>query len=148
MILTLYKTDDADNVINKVLTNATPVTIRLKASTDVVSPSLLLAGGVGLDLQQFNYCHIDALNRYYFIQDIDAVNNRMFRLQCVCDVVETYKADIFTSNARFMRNIQTGDYLDATLQKEINSSATIYESDVGFTGTPTMVLTTVGKKGN
>lgn len=140
MILTLYKTNDGANVINKTLTDPLQLNIVLKGNTDIVNPVLLLKG----NFKGYNYAFIDGVNRYYNVVDITAYNNSVDQLTLECDVLETYKADILNSNARFMRNIKTGDYIQSDLDSSVFTKVTKSLSNRGFTGLPNMILTTVG----
>lgn len=145
MLLTLYKTKDGDNVINKALTDPYELEIRLKAETDIINPMFMLSNVVGIDYQDYNYCYIPYLKRYYFIDSISSVNARIFKLQLSCDVLESYKNDILSSKARLRRNIKNGDYVNVSLDSSIVSSVSIHNSDKGFTGLDnSIILTTMG----
>lgn len=61
-----------------------------------------------------------------------------------CDVIETYKADILASNARFMRKIKTGDYINSNIDYSLYKNITKTESNKGFEGDSTMILTSIG----
>lgn len=144
MLLTLYSTKSDSNVINKTLENALNIDITVRNNFDVINPELLLSKITGVNFQDYNYCHIPELNRYYFITSINAVNGDIYRLECECDVLESYKADILLSNARFTRKIKNGDYVKGNLDFKINADIVKYESDKGFSGGKTLILTTVG----
>lgn len=120
MLLTLYKTNDAVNVINKVLSDPTDFNINLKGDTDIVNPSLIMARLAGVDYKDYNYAHILELGRFYFIQGVTAINASLYRLDLVCDVLETYKAEIMDSKASIMRGVKSGDYV-GSFETSINS---------------------------
>lgn len=144
MLLTLYKTKDAANVLNKVLTEPKTVDINVRSDFDVINPVLFLMNEAGFNVRDYNYCEIPELNRKYFINEVTAVNNVVFRVDCECDVLETYKNDVLNSKARLKRNIKTGDYLDASLDMNVNKVSSTFESNKGFEGEPSLILTTVG----
>jgi len=144
MLLTLYRTKSDFNVINKTLENALNIDITVRNDFDIINPELKLKKITGIEFQDYNYCYIPDLNRYYFIQSITAINNDVFSFICECDVLESYKTDILTSNARFTRQIKVGDYIESGLDYKIDADVTTYESDNGFSGERTMILTTVG----
>ncbi len=145
MLLTLFKNSDGDNVINKTLNEPYDLQIRLKAETDVINPMFMLSNVEGVDYQDYNYCHIPFLKRYYFIDSLSSVNARMWKLQLTCDVLESYKTDILASNARLRRNIRNGDYFNASLDSSAVSSVSIHNSNKGFTGLDnSIILTTLG----
>lgn len=144
MILTLYKTESAPNVIGKDLTDSLTITINLKATTNVIDPQLLLSKRPGINYLDYNYAHIDSLNRYYHIDSIESVNGSMFKLSLRCDVLETYGDEILDSNCRYKRKVEEGDYFVEGLNESDKSVITTYKSNVTIQdGVHTNVLTVV-----
>jgi hypothetical protein len=145
MNLKLYKINDDENVINKnIPADYLTFDITLRNDFDINNPILLLSNPLTDSVEDYNYCFLTDLNRYYFVDNIGLVNKSIIKLNCTCDVLETYKADILASKAQFMRNIEVGDYFDAQIPASINKSITTWQSDKGFSGPVTMVLTTIG----
>lgn len=144
MELNLYKCSDGDNVINKTLTDKFTVNINLKRDVNISAPQIILLNDNGAFFNVFNYAEIPELGRFYFIDSVTSLNNKMESLLLRCDVLETYKADILTSKARFMRGVKTGDYINSSIDYSVVKTITRIESDKGFSGTPTMILTSVG----
>ena len=130
MILTLYKTESSPNVIGKELTSPLTITINLKASTNVIDPEILLGSRPGVDYFGYNYASIDSLNRYYFIENVEAVNGSVIKLTLRCDVLETYKDSVLNSNCRYKRKVQAGDYFVEGLNESDKAVITTYLSDV------------------
>lgn len=130
MILTLYKTESAPNVIGKELTDSLSITINLKASTNVIDPEILLSARPAVDYFVYNYAHIDSLNRYYFIDSVEVLNGNITRLMLRCDVLETYKDSVLNSNCRYKRKVQAGDYFVEGLNESDKAVITTYLSDV------------------
>lgn len=145
MDLILYSINDSDNTINKTLVNGLTVNINLKRGVNVITPSIPLADIPGIDLSTFNYASIPGLGRKYFVNQVSNTNGRIWVLELTCDALETYKADILASNARFTRNIKNGDYLDTTIDMSVIKTVAQYESnETVFTDQRTLILTTVG----
>lgn len=130
MILTLYKTESAPNVIGKELTDPLSITINLKASTNVIDPEILLSARPAVDYFVYNYAHIDSLNRYYFIDNVEVLTGNITRLVLRCDVLETYKDSVLNSNCRYKRKVQAGDYFVEGLNESDKAVITTYLSDV------------------
>lgn len=130
MILTLYKTESAPNVIGKELTDSLSITINLKASTNVIDPEILLSPRPAVDYFVYNYAHIDSLNRYYFIDSVEVLNGNITRLMLRCDVLETYKDSVLNSNCRYKRKVKEGDYFVEGLNESDKAVITTYLSDV------------------
>ena len=144
MELNLYKCSDGDNVINKTLTEKLTIDITLKRDVNITAPQIILMNDNGAFFNQYNYAEIPELGRFYFIDSVTSLNNKMESLALRCDVLETYKADVLASKARFMRGLKTGDYIAANIDYSVIKTITKIESNSGFTGNPTMILTSVG----
>ena len=140
MKMYLYHVNDAENVINKTLVNGLEIGINLKSSVDIVNPEIVLNG----DFRGYNYAHLPDLNRYYFIDRIEQLNLKLVKLNLSCDVLETYKADILNSNARFKRNIKNGDYQNISIDYSNQTISTNYNSDGLPMNGNTMIISTIG----
>ena len=145
MILNLYVVNDGDNVINKNKTNKTSITINLKRDVNISSPSIILLDDATVNHSDFNYAEIEELGRFYFVDNIQRLNNKMIQMDLVCDVLETYKADILASRARFYRNIKTGDYYAGVLDQSTIKTVTKHMGTVTLGSNESMILTSVGE---
>lgn len=97
MQLTYYNNKSDKRYLNKnieqlVLTgHSNPVNIVLVDDTDIVTPVFKMSDH---DLYMTaNYCYVDTLRRYYFIDDVTLSEGYAF-LHCTCDVLMTYKEEI------------------------------------------------------
>lgn len=144
MEMKLYTTNDGENVVNKQLSPPLIIDVVLKADTNINSPVILINTG-SIDFSEYNYCSITELGRYYFIDDIEQVNNRIIRLSCSTDVLMTYKQDILASHARVRRSIKNGDYMNVSIESSIIKTVNKYLSDKSLSDNKTLILTTVGE---
>lgn len=145
MKLFLHTLSDGDNVINKNLNIGLQIDIRLKADTDIINPSIILQSIMGVDYLEFNYAHIPELKRFYFIDRIECMNSKLWRLELNCDVLESYKVDILASHARLKRNIRNGDYLNVPIDNSVVKNISIHKSDFILNDADSsIILTTVG----
>ena len=142
MNLTLYRINDDKNVINKTLGDGVTIPIMLKSDVDIVQPTLVLSDLETHNFNNFNYCHIDVLNRYYFIDSVTSINNRLWKLECTCDVVETYKADALSANGIYKIEAKAGDYgtIEATSNLNIISNVS---SNKALEFDKSIIITTV-----
>ena len=138
--LILYSINDGDNVINKNLVNGVNVPIHLKQGFDIINPDIVLNG----DYRGFNYAHIPSLNRFYFINNVEQLNLRLVKLNMICDVLETYKADILNSNARFKRNIKTGDFENISIDYSNKTTSVKHVSNGAPLQGETMIIAVLG----
>ena len=143
MQLYLYKTKDSNRVLNKTLTNESLLNINLKRDTDIVRPTIQLMKVAGVNFKQFNYAHIPELNRFYFINNIESVNNSVDKLYLECDVLETYKADILASEMTYTATAKTGDNIITDAITGVNINTRI-NSNITLDDGESIVLTTVG----
>ena len=143
MELNLYKCSDGDNVINKTLTDKFTVNITLKRDVNISAPQIILMNDNGAFFNVFNYAEIPDLGRYYFVESITNLNNKLWQLNLSCDVLETYKADILASNCRFTRGIKTGDSV-GKLDASNLTTVTKISSSKGLVDGSTMIISTVG----
>ena len=139
MLVTFYKTLDSKNVINKTLTNPTSFDLKLREINEVISPVLRMSN----DVSAYNYCHIPYFNRYYFVERIER-QGKLFLVGLYCDVLESYKADILTSNARFKRNIKNGDFENISIDYSNKTTSTKHISNGAPLQGETMIISVLG----
>ena len=139
MQATFYKTLDNKNVINKTLTSPLNVELKLRDNQDVIAPVLKMS----VNVTPYNYCYIPYFNRFYFVEKIEK-QGKLFIVGLYCDVLESYKSGILSSNARFKRNLKTGDYM--TINIETSELKTIQKVNSNFTlgNDKNLILTTIG----
>ena len=148
MELKLYTVNDGKNVINKSMTLKTTMEINLKRDVDIINPRLILIliPNLPTGFSGINYAEIPELNRFYFVDSITNISATLCQLDLSCDVLETYKADILASNARFYRNLKAGDYFDTALESSHITTVAKYASNKGISDSETLIMTTVGAK--
>lgn len=144
MKLILYTNLSGSGTINKVLENPLEIDINVRNDFDIINPQFMLSKIDGVNFSDYDYCEIQELNRFYFIDSKTAINSEITSFQCSTDVLETYKSEILASNARFYRGIKTGDYVDGTLDRSAKANVILHESNKSLVGEATLVLTTVG----
>lgn len=90
MNCTLYHNQSQENKLNKVLADKGTRTILFLNGVDFLRP-IITVKTLPADI---NYCYIESLGRYYFIEDVRNLKNELFELSLKCDVLMTYKNDI------------------------------------------------------
>lgn len=144
MELRLYRTLDDENVINKDLTLIHTMEIKLKDTVSIINPTLILAEIDGIDYFQCNYCYLSEFNRYYFIRDIEMLNNRHYRMRLEVDVLESFKEDILNSKGFITRQTNFNPYYDGNAKYEVRKEVDLYYSDTALSDGKTILLTTIG----
>lgn len=137
MLATFYNYDSEFNKLNKTLENGLELNITLKDITEVINPILLIKSNNNFN---YNYCYIDKLERYYFIDKKEIVTNDLIKLYLNVDVLMSYKQDILNANANIMETDNTDVSNDYTGNN--NFIITKYPLENPFT-TDTDILTTI-----
>ena len=145
MQLYLYRTNDLNNVVDKTLTNETVLNINLKRDTDILRPKIPLAKTGGLDLKTFNYAYIPDLNRYYFINVVESINNNVDVLYLEVDVLMSYSAEIKTGIKTYIADISPTYKADNIYSANSNKNTVIkIDSDVALQQAQSIIITTLG----
>lgn len=110
MTIVLYTSTAEERVLNKsgYLTQVSTLTGTLRSGTNLVDPSIIIE----LDtLPNFNYVYIQDFDRYYFVKDINNVNNKLWEIRLHCDVLFSHMSDILNLECEVERNEYNYDLL-------------------------------------
>lgn len=141
MYLTLYKTEDSENTINKTLTEPLVIEFNFKERVTLENPEIVLSNITNVDFSEYNYGFIDKFNAFYFIRDVVKVNYHLTRLVFEIDYLETYKADIISSVGSYRKVLETGDYGQLQLTTTGEQIVSEIESSVSLVPTNDKILT-------
>ncbi|MBO5870534.1 MAG: hypothetical protein J6Q89_07290 [Clostridia bacterium] len=105
-------------------TTNTQFSVDLKEGTNVTEPTFLILPSAGITVYSFNYVHVSSFNRYYFIREWRWMNG-IWEIDCICDLLATYKTAIGNSTEYVLRSASNynGSVID-TLYPIINSVST------------------------
>ena len=140
MKIILYKCDDAKEVIGKTFYSPLEFNITLRGDFDIINPTLKLKLSAKPD---FNACVISGLNRTYFIDSVESLNNEVWQLNLSCDLLETYKTEILSSQCKYLAKAASGDKISSGVSYSEEKEILTYLGSEGFSGNPTILLTTV-----
>lgn len=70
-----------------------------KENGSLLTPFIILSAN-NVNISSCNYCYIENINRYYFINDIIILDNNRVQLQLNIDVLYTYKNSIYSSSIK------------------------------------------------
>lgn len=101
MNLVFYKTISEHNKLNKVLTAEKTIVGNIQNDIDIDNPVFNIS--LENNVVDYNYCYIEAFNRYYYITKIEIVN-KMLRVYMHIDVLMSFKNDILNSKAHITRS--------------------------------------------
>ena len=124
MTIIFYKTLSKPNEINKVLQNSFTITGSFKTDTDIIKPIIKVLNTTDFNIFDYNYCYISELKRYYFIEDITILADKLFFISLSLDVLYTYKNTILSSVgniSRYSQNVQSSkkDTIEDYIENEI-----------------------------
>lgn len=135
MTIIFYKTLSKPNEINKALQNELHLSGTIKADTDIIKPIIKVLNTLSFNIFSYNYCYIVELNRYYFIDDITILGDKLFYISLTLDVLYTYKTPILSSVAnisRYSKNVDSTkkDTTGNIIETEINLNNPFSENGV------------------
>lgn len=91
-----------NSTLQATFTEDNKYTCTLKEETSLDHPTFLFSGNwIGWNVAKWG-------NRYYFVDDVRAVRNGMWEVDCVLDVLATYKTDILNSTQYVSYSSQSG----------------------------------------
>ena len=89
MQVTFYKNSSNYNVINKQLEEMYTLDFEFKMDVSILHPVLILKNYKG-----GNYCYIDVLNRYYYVENDNILKGNLYSLDLLVDVLYSYNENI------------------------------------------------------
>ena len=108
MTITLYKTTSEVNKVDKQLEQLAVLTGTLRESSSIIDPVFNISG-IDSYIADCNYAYIEEFGRYYFIQNIESINNGLWRLSLHVDVLMSYRNEIRNNYAIIERNERSYD---------------------------------------
>lgn len=126
--LKLYKNTSENNDINKVLADEFIVNGFSRSVVDVLQPTIELAG---IEVNTYNYCYVEELQRYYYIENMSIAPNGVYTMSMRVDVLMTYKDDILASSGLITKNRDYNPYMG---EYDVESRYTLekHEFENGF----------------
>lgn len=106
MDIIFYKTESANNVVNKVLTDDITLTGQMNGEIDVINPTIRVASNV---LIEHNYCYIPDFKRYYYVTRDNIVRKGIHTFYMNVDVLMSFRNEIFDILALLERQ-ESPDY--------------------------------------
>lgn len=126
MILTIQRTNDAPNVINKTVENVITLSnVKPFEPCDILQPKFIT--DYNPNILNANYCHCDTFSRSYFITDVTILTANSMMITCSVDVLQTYATDILNSEVSVIRSESTGSTDIPDGSYPVNPSRVWYE---------------------
>lgn len=106
MILSLYTNKSATNYLNKNIEQlGTSKSIDIYDNVNIINPVFII--NYNTSFLNCNYCYVNELNRYYYV-DISLDSAKRMILNCAVDVLMSFKNDILNSDCTVIRSESIG----------------------------------------
>ena len=140
--LKLYKNSSENNDVSKTITDEHKVTGYSRVVVDMLNPVIELAG---IEVNSYNYCYVQELNRYYYIENINISPNGVYRLSMRIDVLMTYRDDIMASHGLITKNREYNPYTgDVDVESRYTLEKHEFENGFDFTNGDFVLVTMRG----
>lgn len=106
MNILLYKTTNANNDLNKTISDKVELVGALREASSIIAPSILIQSNpIG-----YNYAYIPEFGRYYYIKNITAFRKGAYIVDLKCDVLMSFKEEILNMRGIVSRLTDGDDY--------------------------------------
>ena len=106
MNILLYKTTNANNDLNKTISDKVELVGALREASSIIAPSILIQSNpIG-----YNYAYIPEFGRYYYIKNITAFRKGAYIVDLKCDVLMTFREEILNMSGIVSRLTDGDDY--------------------------------------
>lgn len=141
MEILLYKTTNANNDLNKTISDKVELVGALRDSSSIIAPSILIQSNpIG-----YNYAYIPDFDRYYYIKNITAFRKNAWLIDLKCDVLMSFKDEILEMSGIVSRLKDGSPYVQRdVLCKVTESHKRIDFPDTPFTRNGTYILIAKG----
>ena len=128
MNILLYKTTNANNDLNKTISNKVELVGALRDASSIIAPSILIQSNpIG-----YNYAYIPEFGRYYYIKNITAFRKGAYIIDLKCDVLMSFKDEILNMSGIVSRLTTGSPYV----QRDVLCKVTETHKRIDFPATP------------
>lgn len=128
MNILLYKTTNANNDLNKTISDKVELVGALRDASSIIAPSILIQSNpIG-----YNYAYIPEFGRYYYIKNITAFRKGAYIVDLKCDVLMSFKDEILNMSGIVSRLTTGSPYV----QRDVLCKVTETHKRIDFPATP------------
>lgn len=140
MTVIFYKYNDIKNKINKTLENGLTVNdVVIQNDFDITSFELLIKNS---DFNsEYNYCYIQDLGRYYFIESVEKMNGTIYKIRVSVDVLKSFSTQIKNINAIIVKS-ENPDNNFVDCEKSENYTSEVINLTDNFNHSGNLILVT------
>ena len=140
MTVIFFKYNDIKNKINKTLENGLTVNdVVIQNDFDITDFELLIKNS---DFNsEYNYCYIQDLGRYYFIESVEKMNGTIYRIRVSVDVLKSFSMQIENIQAIITKSENPDDnFVDC--EKSENYTSEVINLTDNFNHSGNLILVT------
>lgn len=142
MEIRLYTTSSPNNKLEKTLENEKIFDCKMKQYSDILYPLINLFSPVPLN---YNYAYIPQYERYYFIDNVEYMQNNIYNLHLSVDVLQTYKDEILASKVKIKAQTEYNNfYNDGSYENLETFESDVYSSNVALEKKEHLIMVTMG----
>ena len=140
MTVIFYKYDGIKNKINKTLENGLTVNdVVIQNDFDITAFELLIKNNNFTS--EYNYCYIQDLGRYYFIDSVERMNGTIYKIRLSVDVLKSFSTQIENIQAIITKSENPdNDFVDC--EKSENYTSEVINLTDNFNHSGNLILVT------
>ena len=140
MTVIFYKYNDIKNKINKTLSGGLTVNdVIMHNDFDITAFELLIKNSAFNS--EYNYCYIQDLGRYYFIESVEKMNGTIYKIRVSVDVLKSFSTQIENINAVITKSENPDDnFVDC--EKSENYTSEVINLTDNFNHNGNLILVT------
>ena len=140
MTVIFYKYNGIKNKINKTLSNGLTINdVIIKNDFDITNFELLIKD-TNFN-SEYNYCYIQDLGRYYFVESVEKMNGTIFKIILTVDVLKSFSTQIENINAIISKSENPDDnFVDC--EKSENYTSEVMSLTDNFNHNGNLILVT------
>lgn len=140
MTVIFYKYNGIKNKINKTLENGLTVNdVIIQNDFDITNFDLLIKNSNFSS--EYNYCYIQDLGRYYYIDSVEKMNGTIYKIRVSVDVLKSFSTQIENINAIITKSENPDDnFVDC--EKSVNYTNEVINLTDNFNHNGNLILVT------
>ena len=140
MTVIFYKYNGIKNKINKTLENGLTVNDVIMHNDFDITAFELLIKDTNFN-SEYNYCYIQDLGRYYFIESVEKMNGTIYKIRLTVDVLKSFSTQIENIQAIITKSENPDDnFVDC--EKSENYTSEVINLTDNFNHSGNLILVT------
>ena len=138
MDISFYRNKSDNNVMDKDTTLSGTISGTMREACSIVNPVFTIEDFTSFNPATANYCYIASFGRYYYINNIVVITNKLYEVHCHVDVLASFKSGIRSNSAVIARQENKDCYnlylQDGVFKQLANPNYEIKKFPSGFSG--------------